>query len=219
MSPRTDEDNPETYGYTPDEVEEAPTVPRKPKREPDEELMVRVLKDRKLMGRLLHRLLSGGNDVDAIITRILTTEELTGVSASPLGLTVGNRQAFPDFDRILLVTIRRIELLIELVIRAPDKEKEEVFRRVYLRGFTQIGHHLTVLAFGYLHPSVRERLDDAAYVRCMCLDSDAGLAARADFLRQVRDYVTAPSSMKLIEKANEQPTQTPKTTVETVDVD
>lgn len=197
MNPRTDEEEPEVT------VEEAPPTPREPKREPDEELMARVLKDRKLMGSLLRRLLSGGDSVDAIITRILTTEELTGVSESPLGLTVGNRQAFPDFDRILLVTIRRIELLIELVIRAPEKEKEEVFRRVYLRGFTQIGHHLTILAFGYLHPSVRERLDDAAYVRCMCLDSDAGLAARADFLRQVRDYVTAPSSMKLIEKAAE----------------
>jgi hypothetical protein len=193
--------------------------PRKSRRESDEELVARIDKDPQLQGDLLHHLLTRASNIDAIINRILTDEEMTGITGSPLGATVANRQAFPDFDKNLLVVLRRIEMLIELVSCAPEADRNMVFHHVYFRGFAKIGQHLTMLAFGPLPPSVKDRIDCQGYVRCMCLDTDAGLAARAELFQMIRDWVTAPSSSKLIEKANEQPTLTPRVTVETVDVD
>ena len=184
-----------------------------------EELFDRTLKHPKLARDFLRRYLRAPGELASIIDEIVTGDTIAQFDKLPLGAAVASREAFPDFDRALLLTLRRITILCDLVRQVSDEDRDAVFSEVYSRGFVAVSHHLTIVAFRALPPDVLGRLDDRAYFRVMCDPGEVGLSAWADFSRRVREGVTAYSAQKIMEKAAERPTTPNRYTVERLDVD
>lgn len=168
-----------------------------------EEILARISRSPKLAQSVLALLLEGRDAIEAQVTEILTSDDMPQLKTSPIGATLGNREAFPDFDRVLLVTLRRMEMLLDLVSLSPPEIQDSVFQVVYFRGFSLLAQHLALLSFGPLHAEVEKRIDDPAYVRAMTVSGPGALAARAELFRMIRKYVTSPGGAKLMEKSAE----------------
>jgi hypothetical protein len=168
-----------------------------------EDLAEKAARRPKLLQAFLRRILSAPGELSGIISEIVTGDELVHIEKSPLGVAVANREAFTDFDRALLLTLARLEMLCDLVRQSPEDVRDATFAEVYARGFVALSHHLTLLGFRRLPGDVIGRLDDRAYCRVLCDPAPVGLSAWADFSRRVREGVTAYAGEKIMEKSTE----------------
>ncbi len=144
---------------------------------------------------------------------------LASTPDSSLGLTVGMREAFPDYHRNLLVVNGLIERLAAFVGGMSGKKQEVAWQYAYWQGMPPIRDTLTILSFGRIPKRVMILIDSPSYMRKVFSGGLKGAIAKNHLRRAIADYIVAPACARLLERATERPFVPMRETVERVVLD